>query len=82
MPNAAAVDTLAAFEAGRLARLQESGDGFGFYLLFSHGSANLLHFADIIDRIHLLDVHRFDVFKAQRIQAFAGELSILAGVGE
>ena len=82
MPNAAAVDTLAAFEAGRLARLQESGRRVRLYLLFSHGSANLLHFADIIDRIHSLDVHRIDVFKVQRIQAFAGELSILAGIGE
>ncbi len=82
MPHAAAVDTLAAFEAGRLVRLQESGDVFGFYLLCSHGSANLLHFADIIDRIHSLDVHRIDVFKVQRIQAFAGELSILVGMGE
>ena len=82
MPHAAAVDTLAAFEAGRLVRLQESGDVFGFYLLCSHGSANLLHFADINDRIHLLDVHRTDGFKAQRIQASAGQLSILAGIRE
>jgi hypothetical protein len=33
-------------------------------LLLSHGSAVLLHFTNMIDRIHLLNVHRIDVLKA------------------
>jgi hypothetical protein len=47
-----------------LARHWKSGEVFGFDFLLSHGSADLLHFADMIDRIHLLNVHWIDVLKA------------------
>jgi hypothetical protein len=65
-------------ETFRLARRRKPDEVFSFYLLLSQRPANLLHFADMIDRIHLLDVHRTDVFEPQRIQAFAGKLSIVA----
>lgn len=42
----------------------------------------LPHLFNVVRGIHLLDVHRIDVFKAKRIQAFAGKLGIVAGIGE
>jgi len=58
-------------ETGKLARRRKPGKVFGLHFLLGQYVANLLHFANVIDRIHLLDVHRIDVFKAQRIQALA-----------
>ena len=60
-------------EAGRLARLHESGEVFGFDLLFAQCLADVLQFAGIIDGIHLLDVHRIDVFKPQRHPGVRGQ---------
>ena len=47
-----AVDMLATFEAGRLARLQESGEVFGFHFLFGQCFADCLHFVGVINGIH------------------------------
>jgi hypothetical protein len=58
-------------ETGRLARHRKPGEVFGLHFLLTQSVTNLLRFANVIDRIHLLDVHRIDVFKAQRIQALA-----------
>jgi hypothetical protein len=73
---------LATSAAAKLARRREPSEVFSFHFLLSQRLANLLHLADMIDRIHLLDVHRIDVFKAKGIQAFAGKLGIVAGIGE
>ena len=69
-------------ETGRLARHRKPGEVFGLHFLLAQSSTNLLHFADMIYRFHLLDVHRIDVVKAQRIQAFSGKFSIVAGISE
>ena len=45
-------------------RCRKPGEVFSFHLSLSQRLANLLHLADMLDRIHLLDVHRIDVFKA------------------
>ena len=47
-----AVDMLATFEAGRLARLQESSEVFGLHFLFGQCFADLLHFVGVINGIH------------------------------
>ena len=61
-------------ETGRLARRRKPGEVFGLYFLLGQYVANLLHFANVIDRIHLLDVHRINAVKPWPIQAFAGKL--------
>jgi len=72
--SASESDTCATFEAGRLARRRKPGEVFGLYFLLGQYVANLLHFANVIDRIHLLDVHRINALKPWPIQAFAGKL--------
>jgi hypothetical protein len=46
------------FEGAKLARWRKPGEVFSFHLLLSQRLAKLLHLADIIDRIHLLNVLR------------------------
>jgi len=46
------------FEAAKLARCRKPGEVFSFHCLLSQRPAKLLHLADMIDRIHLLNVLR------------------------
>ena len=46
------------FEAAKLTRCRKPGEVFSFHFLLGQRLAKLLHLADMIDRIHLLNVLR------------------------
>lgn len=52
------------------------------HFLRGDGPADLLHVANVVHGIHLLDVLGLDLRKTKGVEAFAGKLGVVAQVGE
>ena len=52
------------------------------HLLLRHRASDLLHFADVIDGIHLLHMSRVNLWKTQEIQPFSRQLGVITRIGE